>query len=527
MGNCTNNTSTTDEATNEAPSPSTPLVTQPISPPPEPPHATLSAADGDQLEVPEGLRELLPAHNANTNVRHRFKWHEEIGRGVTGSVHSVTYEERLCALKKVTRRSEWEESVFLSEVQALSQLQGHRGVIGLCAVFLDEDFFYLVLERADYDLRRLMDGGVQSLRRLITDSGPCDEAKVKLITYRLFEAVAHLHSHDVVHRDLKPQNIVFCAADPLRPKLIDFGDAEMVRSDQTYPDMVGTPQYMAPEKLCDPKGWQLKAGDVWAVAAIAYEMFTGEQCFGANTQREVFAKVMGGQWSWPQSRTPSEAMQDVIAQCLCLDATERPKADEMAGHRWFGDLQRRPSSAASPLNAEGGALGGALLDVLAKVWVERLSGAQRDALRQQFEGSADDLSFDRFLEQRVKRDLAADCESVFREIVAAAATTTTVPRTVPPPSNKMSDDVMATLVGFDSDAESDGGSPSLEVEAESLSVSALAEFVSARCPTPPTPETLDAVFARFGRTEGLLTAKEFAEAMAAGTTTTDVLDDSK
>jgi len=230
----------------------------------------------------------------------------------------------------------------------------HHGVIESIAVFLDEESFYLLMERGHFDLG-------QMLKRC----GRCDEPKVKRIAFHLFEAVAHLHSKNVVHRDLKPQNIVFSKEQPTAPKLIDFGDAEIVENDQSYTDFIGTPWYMAPEKLGPHKGWQLKKADVWAVAAIAFEMFCGERCFGGNAQREIFGNILSGQWSWPQSRRPSTEMMDAIGQCLSNNPKDRPSAEEQLGHRWFVDIEvnstsgkpppAEPASAEAPSDDEGDA----------------------------------------------------------------------------------------------------------------------------------------------------------------------------
>ena len=95
---------------------------------------------------------------------------------------------------------------------------------------------------------------------------------------------------------------------------------------------------MAPERLGEHKGWQLMRSDVWAIAAITYEMFVGKRCFPGHSQREVFRNVLRGGWSWPENRKPSDSMQDFIQRCLCLDATERPTAEQALKHYWFHEV---------------------------------------------------------------------------------------------------------------------------------------------------------------------------------------------
>ena len=176
----------------------------------------------EPLSVPEALTQWVRPENAHKNVRAQFQWHAEIAKGVTGSVHAVTYQNTDCAVKQVERRDQWAEKSFITEIRILSNLR-HRGIIGFVDVFLDEKYFYLAMERADFDLHHLM-----------KTSGPLDESKTKTITSALLESVAHLHSKNVVHRDLKPENIVFCGDDVMTPKLIDFGDAEWTEQNKSY-----------------------------------------------------------------------------------------------------------------------------------------------------------------------------------------------------------------------------------------------------------------------------------------------------
>ena len=179
-------------------------------------------SDGGLLDIPQTFPSWFPTRNAHKNVRQRFEWHDEIGRGVTGSIHSVTYQQKSCALKMIERDNHSMESMFITEIDILSDLH-HEGIIGFIDVFLDESHYYLAMERADYDLSHIL-----------TSSGPYDEQQTKAITFSLFSALAYLHSKDVVHRDLKPGNIIFYKNDPFTPKIIDFGDAQRTQRNTIY-----------------------------------------------------------------------------------------------------------------------------------------------------------------------------------------------------------------------------------------------------------------------------------------------------
>jgi len=534
-------------------------------------------SDPGRLPIPQSLESLLPPQNAHKNVRDRFEWHEEIGHGVTGSVHAVTYQHRECALKTVDRSNTWTEAMFITEAQTLCNLQ-HRGIIGVVDLFLDEDHFYLAMQRADCDLKQLM-----------TSSGPLDEDQTKRVIYALFDAVAYLHSQNVVHRDLKPQNIVFSNNDLTAPRLIDFGDCEKVEDEASYTEFVGTPPYMAPERLGEHKGWQLKKADVWAIGAIAYEMLVGKRCFEGSNQREVFAKICRGQWAFPQECQLSPSIQDLIRQCLSMDAKQRPSASAVLDHPCFADLSDCKSdgphddvqSVESMLHKLVSMVEtNPLQDLLVKAYSERLTqdemeefklefnrlDADRDGLITQNDlvaavqldaamatkmivhlnkglKDATHISFDRFVESRMKHDLSRNAQSVFHEILGGAKSIC---------SNRSYSNLSSgsALLGFEScetastrsltpspitndheiaehhpdrhglhltptgSACSTSASPH-PAGSECLSQAVVIEFAVSQFPfkIEVCDSTLDKVFHRFGATEGLLSSKEFGDSM--------------
>jgi len=238
----------------------------------------------------------------------------------------VKHQDIECAVKQIKRGNKWTEMECALEARILSDFH-HEGIIGFVDVYLDEEYIYLAMERADHDLHHIL-----------RTSGPFDENTVKQITRSLLQSIAYLHSHNIVHRDLKPKNIVFHKDRRTEPKLVDFGDSLEVDEQESYSEFIGTPPYMAPERLKEHKGWQLKKADVWAIACIAYEMIVGERCFPGGTQREVFGNVLNDRWSWPSNQTPSDAMQDFVRQCLNADPDRRPSAKEALRHEWFGDV---------------------------------------------------------------------------------------------------------------------------------------------------------------------------------------------
>lgn len=151
--------------------------------------------------------------------------------------------------------------LFTTEARVLNKLN-HSGIIALIDMFFDEDYYYIIMEKADFDLYYIMN-----------KKGKLSEKKTKSVVLQLLKAVAYMHSKNMAHRDLKPENIVFLKSDTNHPRIIDFGDAELVKDKRTYTEFVGTPPYMSPERLEEHYGWQLKKSDIWAIGLYLFLYF--------------------------------------------------------------------------------------------------------------------------------------------------------------------------------------------------------------------------------------------------------------
>ena len=201
---------------------------------------------------------MVSSQNAHKDISKLFIKIEQIGTGCTGSIHSIKYlnNNKICAVKQIQKEDEFARMLFTTEARSLSKLK-HASIIKYIDMLMDENYYYLITEKADYDLYHIM-----------KQKGHISEKKTKKIMYGLFKAIYHIHKKNLVHRDLKPENIVFMSNDTNRPIIIDFGDAEMCKKGKTYNEFVGTPPYMSPERLGQHNADQLKKSDVWALVLL-------------------------------------------------------------------------------------------------------------------------------------------------------------------------------------------------------------------------------------------------------------------
>ena len=184
-------------------------------------------SDSDTLLIPKELKQWIPSSKANQKVRKRLKWTDDSlpSQGITGSLHKVTYRKKQCTIKRVARSDQWTENAFITEATTLSNVS-HKGVIGFVSMFLDRDYFYLIMQPMQH-----------TLSDVLHKSGPWDETKTKAITFAMLQTIEYLHSENVVHRDLKPENIVFSNDEQTAPKLIDFSDAVTIEPNQSFTEL--------------------------------------------------------------------------------------------------------------------------------------------------------------------------------------------------------------------------------------------------------------------------------------------------
>jgi eukaryotic-like serine/threonine-protein kinase len=169
-----------------------------------------------------------------------------------------------------------------------------------------------------------------------TPRTPAEAAK---IAETLANAVHHAHSHGVLHRDLKPQNVIFTKEG--QPKLMDFGLAKCLETEDTNTrsgSVLGTPSYMAPEQAEGRIRDLGPATDVYGIGAILYEMLTGRPPFRAASAVDTIMQVVHNEPVPPRQLQPilPRDLETICLKCLAKEPKNRyASAQELAQ-----DLQR-------------------------------------------------------------------------------------------------------------------------------------------------------------------------------------------
>jgi eukaryotic-like serine/threonine-protein kinase len=205
----------------------------------------------------------------------RYRLLERLGAGGFGTVWRAHDEQldRAVAVKRIPLPSEDDRERATREALATARL-AHPAIVALYEASADEDAFYLISELVEGD----------TLAHLISEDQLSDEDVIE-IGLALAGALEHAHARGVIHRDVKPQNVLVpkdaveqtpsCGAAPAVAKLADFGGARLAGDDALTRtgDVFGTLAYMAPEQS---EGHEAgPSADLYSLALVLYEAFTG------------------------------------------------------------------------------------------------------------------------------------------------------------------------------------------------------------------------------------------------------------
>ncbi|MEP7183621.1 MAG: serine/threonine-protein kinase, partial [Betaproteobacteria bacterium] len=185
-----------------------------------------------------------------------------------------------------------------------------------------------------YYVMEYLDG--VTLAELVAHSGPVPAGRVIHVLRQVGAALREAHEHGMIHRDVKPENVMLCRrGEDDVVKLLDFGLVKNLERAQTRDitkqiRILGTPRYMAPERIVNPADVDARS-DIYALGAVGYFLLTGKPIFEGNDNLEISNQVLHA----PAPRASAsgidgipEGLDALIATCLEKDRARRPQSME-------------------------------------------------------------------------------------------------------------------------------------------------------------------------------------------------------
>jgi serine/threonine-protein kinase len=266
----------------------------------------------------------------------RYEVVSVVGRGAMGTVYKALDPliERTVAIKTIsldfsaTERAEFEER-FFREAKSAGRLS-HPNIVTIYDVGETEDEAFIAME--------FLEG--QSLRELLDSGVVLEIPQICRIAKRIASALDYAHSNQVVHRDIKPGNIMIGRNREI--KIMDFGIAKVASDARTIDGtLLGSPKYMAPEQILgQPVDGR---ADLFALGAVLYEMLTGRAPFSGDNLNTIMYKIVNEDPMRPSKVTslvPAE-FDAIIARALA----KRPEKRYQSARSFGNDLQKHERSA--------------------------------------------------------------------------------------------------------------------------------------------------------------------------------------
>lgn len=250
---------------------------------------------------------ILLQEGATAHVYEAVVWEETSGVG---------FNKKLVAAKLYREDSAQAEQEALREIRALGKLKRaqERPQFVVELLFIDQLGASLPLVGLE-----LCEGG--DLFTLLSH-GPLTERDTMYYAAELITALDHLRKNEILHGDIKPENIGLTKSGHIR--LLDFGTSRILKNGDPVIYSSGTLQYASPEAL--RRHPCTNAADWWGLGALLYEMLFGQPVFLRSSEKETVDAIVSADVHWPDSPERSENAIDFIMTFLILDAKSRSQS---------------------------------------------------------------------------------------------------------------------------------------------------------------------------------------------------------
>ncbi|CAM9548995.1 unnamed protein product, partial [Scytosiphon promiscuus] len=239
----------------------------------------------------------------------RVAWHKLTGQRVAVK----TYEKA-----KIKDENQWKR--ISQEVKLMEKLN-HPRVIRLFETAESSKRIHLVMEYAD--------GG--NLCSYVKRRKRLDEGEAQRIFQELLEGVEYMHGVDIVHRDIKLENVLLGGNGRTNAKLVDFGFSAHVKNRRLLHVFCGTPSYMAPE-IIKRQEYEGKPVDLWSLGVVLYAMLCGCFPFSGPRYPELYKNISKGVFRLPDWLSPTAI--SLLRGMLVTDPTRRLTLRQVCAHPW-------------------------------------------------------------------------------------------------------------------------------------------------------------------------------------------------
>jgi len=288
-------------------------------------------------QVMERLRSVVSL----SNPLESYNKQKKIGQGASGSVYVArirenapspiakdlikTYGPRAqVAIKQMDLRSQPRKELIVNEIIVMKESR-HDNIVNFLDAFLQEETFEL------WVVMEFMEGG--ALTDVIDNNNNISEEQIARICLETCKGLIHLHTQNIIHRDIKSDNVLLSSRGAV--KITDFGFcAKLTEQRSKRATMVGTPYWMAPE-VVKQKEYGSKV-DIWSLGIMAIEMIESEPPYlNEEPLKALYLIATNGTPRLKKPEKLSKELKAFLSVCLCVDVKSRATAEELGRHEFL------------------------------------------------------------------------------------------------------------------------------------------------------------------------------------------------
>ena len=287
--------------------------------------STVSPKQKQKNTEPDIIEETIHGPKNKTKKRQYIKG-RFLGKGGFAKCYELINKDnnRIFAakmLQKSSLKTERQKQKLVTEIKIHKSCH-HSHIVSFEHNFDDEDNFYILLELCQN----------QTLNELHLRRKILTEIEVQCYIIQLIKALQYLHSHRIIHRDLKLGNLFL--NDKMELKVGDFGLATKLDYDgERKKTVCGTPNYIAPEVI-NATGHSYEV-DIWAIGIIIYTLLVGKPPFETRDVKTTYGKIKKAEFSYPENCKISTCAKNLIQKILVVNPKERPTLNEILFDDFF------------------------------------------------------------------------------------------------------------------------------------------------------------------------------------------------
>jgi len=285
----------------------------------------------DELKLRVQLNALIEENKCLPTKK--YKVMQKLGDGAYGTVYLATnlMTKQKVAMKKIdkVKDNEIDDMEIKNEIDILRKLD-HPNIVKIIEFYSASKAYYIITDYCSC-------GELYNQIKF-----QYNEYQLSVLFYQVFSGLYYLHSKNIVHRDLKLENILISEMEPDKKtnkkyfwiKIIDFGTAKIFEKNKNEKTVIGSSYYIAPEVL--QKNYNEKC-DTWSAGVILYMLIVGRAPFDGKNDDEIIDNIKKGKFNDKHKKllNASSEVQDLVKNLLKVNVKKRFSASDALKHPWF------------------------------------------------------------------------------------------------------------------------------------------------------------------------------------------------